>query len=70
MKLIIGFRKREEPIPEFEELHKAADELTKSIAKGMMEVAPYLIRKLRIAGKRGAKAGRKLRKIVKAKMEE
>ena len=70
MKLIIGFRKREKLIPEFEELHKAADELTKSIAKGMMEVAPRLIKSLKIAGKRGAKAGRKLRKIVKAKKKE
>jgi len=70
MKLIIGFKKRGKPIPEFEELHKATDELTKSIAKGMMEVAPSLIRKLRIAGKTGAKAGRKLRKIIKEMEEE
>ena len=65
MKITLIFKKREKPIPEFEQLGQALDELKKAIMESATEIPIAIVKKLKVAGKRGSRTGKKLNKIIR-----
>jgi len=64
IRITLGFKKREKPIPEFEQLGQALEELKKAIMESAMQIPISIVKKLKAAGKRGSRAGKKLHKII------